>query len=286
MENDGKIHSLAEFVQSVKDARSAWRVPYRRELWFRGEQRDYGMTRLRPTLYRPAEGYDLRPIESLLRTEFDLFESFRKSSVQLSEDPIQEDFDGYLLMQHHGAPTRLLDWSDGCLMALHFALRPTIEMRDQLADCVVYVLDPNRLIDRLEALPEYGLLQERWTEYVQNNPAENFDKDDQSPAYMPDNRRGFEELELPRTPMVLQFPNITRRVAAQRSQFIVFGSSPSWLSEDFERPESVIKVITIKGKAKRSIRNELREAGITESVIFPDLDGLGRELAQMWRERR
>jgi len=30
----------------------------------------------------------------------------------------------------------------------------------------------------------------------------------------------------------------------------------------------------------------LREAGVTESVVYPDLDGLGRELKQLWDERR
>jgi len=33
------------------------------------------------------------------------------------------------------------------------------------------------------------------------------------------------------------------------------------------------------------IRYELRDAGVTESVIFPDLDGLGREIQQRWADR-
>ena len=35
-----------------------------------------------------------------------------------------------------------------------------------------------------------------------------------------------------------------------------------------------------------AIRTELRDGGITESVIFPDLDGLGREIHQLWEEQK
>lgn len=28
---------------------------------------------------------------------------------------------------------------------------------------------------------------------------------------------------------------------------------------------------------------DLKDCGITESVIFPDLDGLGREVKQLWQ---
>jgi hypothetical protein len=92
--------------------------------------------------------------------------------------------------------------------------------------------------------------------------------------------------DLPRTPMVLNFPHITRRVAAQRSQFIVLGSDPLWLSEEFKTSDSAIRSITIEGTRARAIRAELRECGISESVIFPDLDGLGRELNQLWQDRQ
>ena len=34
-----------------------------------------------------------------------------------------------------------------------------------------------------------------------------------------------------------------------------------------------------------TIRQELKDAGITESVVFPDFDGLGRELKQVWDMR-
>jgi hypothetical protein len=35
-----------------------------------------------------------------------------------------------------------------------------------------------------------------------------------------------------------------------------------------------------------AIRDELRVYGVTEAVIFPDLDGLGRELNQLWQGRQ
>jgi len=67
--------------------------------------------------------------EALLETlkiENDLYDEFRRNAVVRSDEKTSEedwDWDSYFLMQHHNGPTRLLDWSDGALMALHFALR-------------------------------------------------------------------------------------------------------------------------------------------------------------------
>jgi hypothetical protein len=93
-------------------------------------------------------------------------------------------------------------------------------------------------------------------------------------------------MNVPRPPLVLDFPLITPRIAAQRSRFIVFGTEPNWLSEEFKKADSTIKVITIASRSRSKIRQQLRDCGVTESVIYPDLDGLGREMRQLWEDRR
>lgn len=93
-------------------------------------------------------------------------------------------------------------------------------------------------------------------------------------------------MSVPRVPLVLDFTLITRRIAAQRSRFIVFGTEPNWLSGEFNKPDSTIKHIEIAGGSRSKMRQELRGCGVTESVIYPDLDGLGREIRQLWEDRR
>jgi hypothetical protein len=66
----------------------------------------------------------------------------------------------------------------------------------------------------------------------------------------------------------------------------VFGTEPSWLSEEFKKADLTIKVIAIAAGSRSKIRQELRDCGVTESVIYPDLDGLGREMKQLWDDRR
>lgn len=276
-----KVRSLGGFTGQVCDIRVDWSIPDDKELWFRGEKRDYGETRLRPVLYRPPKNRSLKPIPDLLKIEDGLFAAFQRCNPQLSDGPIEDDFDGYLLMQHHGGPTRLLDWSDGSLMALHFALR---NKQGDDSDSKVYVLDPYRLMDSLNNLPDTIQLQQRWTEHIETHLEDN--EEDESDIYLPSSNGDDRPFELPGVPMVLQFPFISRRVAAQRSQFIVFGSKPSWLSNEATKVDSPIRCITIEGTRTRAIRAELRECGVTESVIFPDLDGLGRELNQLWQDRQ
>jgi hypothetical protein len=114
-------------LDRVSKIRQLWGLAKHKELWFRGESRDYGDTILRPELYRPPNvGVPLKPIWKLLNIENDLYEEFQRNAVERSSEKTSDedwDWDSYFLMQHHNGPTRLLDWSDGALMALHFALR-------------------------------------------------------------------------------------------------------------------------------------------------------------------
>ena len=106
-------------------------------------------------------------------------------------------------------------------------------------------------------------------------------------AYLPEDEEELRKMNTPRVPLLLDFPHITRRVAAHRSRFMVFGTEPepSWLFAELEKADS-LKLITIEPGSIFRIRIELRESGVAESVIFPDLDGLGREMNQLWEERK
>jgi len=94
------------------------------------------------------------------------------------------------------------------------------------------------------------------------------------------------QVGMPKTPLLLEFPHITRRVAAQRSRLMAFGTDWNWLSEHSKKADSHVKIIAIEAKSVPTIKIELRESGVTESVIFPDLDGLGREVSQHWEDRK
>jgi len=284
--SDEPVDCLGRFIDRVSELRELWGLAKQKELWFRGESKDYGETILRPELYRPAREASLKPIWKLLQIENDLHDEFQRNAVERCNEKTSEDdwdWDSYLLMQHHDGPTRLLDWSDGALMALHFALR---HKADDSHDARVYVLESYRLMDKLEELPDVKLLKEEWKAYVGKHPSWGLDEDEWEDAYLPGNEEVLAEMNVPRPPLVLDFPLITRRIAAQRSRFIVFGTEPNWLSEEFSKEGSTIRAISIAAASRSKIRQQLRDCGVTEAVIYPDLDGLGREMRQLWEDRK
>jgi hypothetical protein len=283
------VTTLGEFIQRVSDLRAGWKLPQHKELWFRGEGKGFGETFLRPELYRPAIGVDrkplpLRPIRKLLGIENDLHDEFQRNAAEHQSDSTDDwDWNSYFLMQHHEGPTRLLDWSDGSLIALHFAIR---NKGNDSENARVFVLEPYRLIDKLKKLPDAGSAKKAWRKFAAKNPNGEYAPDAWDDSYLPVTEKLFDEIPVPRSPLVMEFAHITRRIAAQRSRFVVLGTEPDWMQDEFKKTNSTIKLITIAPHARAQLRQELRDSGVTESVIYPDLDGLGREMKQLWEDRR
>jgi hypothetical protein len=250
MQKDDKVTSLSGFIDRVSEFRKYWCVPDDQELWFRSESKRHDRI-LRPELYRPPAGRSLKPIPDLLDIENDLYGEFQRCAVQLLETPPTDetrDWDLYFLMQHHGAPTRLLDWSDGALMALHFALRNRTT-DDKLpnavsspasgdttcctsSDPVVYVLEWKRLMDTLDREVDADDTKGKWKAYAQKHSWEDPSRERWDFSYLPDDAKGLEELSLPKMPFLSWAGNSRPDHRHAQNRPDSFGSSAFRASED------------------------------------------------------
>ena len=81
--------------------------------------------------------------DQLKRSERMLIERFKREALpHLDFQPI-DDWDWISVAQHHGVPTRLLDWSHSALVAAFFAVEDTRDF-----DAAVYAYRLNYFIDR------------------------------------------------------------------------------------------------------------------------------------------
>jgi len=159
-------------------------------------------------------------------------------------------------MQHYGLPTRLLDWTAGSLIALHFALsRDTGEV-----DAAVWTLDPWALnswsIRNADLVITGGEFEPEPTaiKYLQ-------------PVYKP--------VRLPSRPIAVVPPHNSPRITAQRGTFTVHGRRLEGLEQQFSK--RIAKIVIPRHRAVE-MRRHLRGMGISEFTLFPDLEGLCRDI--------
>jgi FRG domain-containing protein len=270
-------NSISKFLSIVIELRDKWRkedetdAKLRKEkhfepgqLWYRGVSK--ATYDLKPKIYRKPEFAAVRKYNRAKTDEDEVRRGFKSSARQLMTEPhLPDDEKGwYFLMQHYGAPTRLLDWTDGALLALYFSVRDLRKPRD----CAVWVLDPSWLntqtLDDEDDTYLSGIMLPEWKETDPWFP-------------MP-----FEETLHAKQPLALDPPHVARRVAVQRSHFTVHGTDRNGLDRLASRAHSRLIKIVILASGVAEILDDLEIMGVVETTVFPDLEGLCRELMRTW----
>ena len=227
--------------------------------WFRGHTEAHW--KLAPKLYRvPPPKRGIRTIEDEIRQEFMM------RAPGLTDTGPLNSWEWYFTMQHFGAPTRLLDWTEGVLIALYFAVRDS----SGESDAAIWALDPwwlnKRVVGEREVVPpgaEIGISQQ--------------DADRYGP-WLPDR---YSTAKLPELPVGVYATHTARRISTQRSCFTIHGSDADGLEKLAGDSDAHIAKVLIPRTAVSKIKEELVVSGIDEVTIFPDLDGLGRFLTTM-----
>ncbi len=202
-----------------------------------------------------------------------LVRNFRKyaGAGAVPEDSI---WNWLALAQHHGVPTRMLDWTYSPLVALHFATaRLDLMERDGVVWCVDYVrlheLAPAELRAALDA---EGATVVFTTEMLAASAPGLAELDDLA---------GGDAFAL-----FVEAPSFDERIV---NQFALFSltSSPSLALDAYldGHPELVQRVI-VPAELMWELRDKLDQANVNERVLFPGLDGLARWLTRHYLPRR
>lgn len=174
------------------------------------------------------------------------------------------------LAQHHGLPTRLLDWTSSPLVALHFA---TAYLADSDKDGAIWCINvrhtTNMLPDEI-----VQVLREEYTYYFTIEMLK------QTAPTLTDLDR-FGQWG---NPFVIFFrpPPWNARMIQQRGIFSLMPDPTIAMDDWLKDYPDIYKKIIIPSKLKWEIRNKLDQMNITERILFPGLDGLSTWLKRYY----
>lgn len=282
-----KITSLSEYVAEV----SKINVAEQDSAWFRGHSS--AKHRLVPSVLRnwipltSAYGANLSGDEQLSASGYAvtcinperMLDDFKRKALQFLQYAPKNDFEWLFLMQHHGVPTRLLDWTTNALVALYFAvsslraggLIPRVESRgddcvelDEFdEDCVaIFALNPNKvnhaIHENIKHVVDISQDFDFWKPYSRpmNLSSKEFDT---------------------QHPLCIAAPQVSPRMRAQSGLFTIHGRDINPL-DYFNDVRPLLTKILIPFENAMVIQKELHQFGISESFIYPSLESVAKDV--------
>lgn len=201
-----------------------------------------------------------------------LLNNFRKYS-QLTEPKVcNSTWENMIIAQHHGIPTRCLDFSISPVVALHFALTDNIVGEN----AVVYAIN--------HGLLHKNLLPPKYKNILDKYDAVSFTVEmlDELNISIYDYNQDMTDKSI----LFLEPPSIDSRIVNQFSHFAIIPDmldplDDFLLSLDIEK--AVYKFIIPSDKINY-FRRQLDYMNVTERILFPGLDGISSYLKRRYTD--
>jgi hypothetical protein len=233
----------------------------RGQYWFRGHPKVFDS--LLPTAHREPFRSARSNIEYWAGQRFRL----RARSFALKVPGWDDYLSWLLMMQHHGVPTRLLDWTESILVALYFV---ACESPDEPGE--VWCLCPQALNDH-----------SKWNICMPDDPPVRYLA---AAAFLEQKQllQLEEDLQLtvrPTMPLAIIPPYEFSRMAAQMSRFTIHPSYDGVaVIELLLRSECDLVRYIVPGARKDALRKDLASLGISRETLFHSLESLATTIKE------